>query len=97
VKRTSQTNVDGEITDTWSEIATAWAAINPLEGRELWTAQQHYADVTHQIYIRYESRLADLDAKHRITWGSRVFDIAYVLKVDEENYEMTLLAKEMNQ
>lgn len=80
----------GERTDTWSEFATRYARVVPLTGRELYTAQQTYAEATHRIEIRYT---AGITPKMRATLGSRVFDIEQALP-DERSRETHLVVSE---
>ena len=77
---------------TWSTFATPSASISPLNGRELFDAQQRYAEVTHKVVIRY---LAGVVPKMRVNFGGRLFDINAVLNIDERNIELQLLCSEI--
>lgn len=44
---------------TWTDVATVWAAVEPLTGRELLSAQAVQSTVSHQITIRYQAQFAD--------------------------------------
>jgi len=50
---TETQNARGEAVQAWAAEATVYAFIEPLSGRELFTAQQRAADVTHRVTIRY--------------------------------------------
>ena len=65
---------------SYTDVATVWASIAPLKGREFWTAKQIASTVTHRVIIRYRS---DVSANYRILFGSRVFDIETVRNIDE--------------
>lgn len=86
----------GEPTGTWSTLATVWAHIKPLQGRELQAAQQMAPEVTHRIAIPYSAALADpvAMAKCRATYGGRIFNIHAVMNQDERNRELIILASE---
>lgn len=43
----------GGYTETWEDIATVWAAVEPLSGREYYLAQQTQAEVSHKVTMRY--------------------------------------------
>ncbi|MBM4299281.1 MAG: head-tail adaptor protein, partial [Deltaproteobacteria bacterium] len=45
----------GQPIETWSNVATVWAAIEPIRGREFFAAKQFSAEVTHKLVIRYRS------------------------------------------
>ena len=78
----------GDQTKTWTDLATVRASIEPLSGRELVNAQAMQSDVTHRVRMRY---VAGVQTKHRIAFGSRVFDIRAVRDIDERNLELEML------
>lgn len=53
----------GETTGAWQELATVWAAIEPLSAREFLAAQATQSQVTARIVIRHRN---DLDASMRL-------------------------------
>ena len=69
----------------YTTLATVWASVQPLRGRELAQFQQVSADVTHRIKMRYSAALAVLTPKDRAVLGSRNFDILSVINVREAN------------
>jgi SPP1 family predicted phage head-tail adaptor len=98
VQRKDETNVDGDIATVWTEIATVWARVRPLSGREFFTAKQEYADVTHMIEFPYDSRMADLDAKHRLVYrDSKYYDLLSVQQQELDLVEFLIYATERNQ
>lgn len=98
VQRKDETNVAGDIDTDWVEIATVFAQVRPLSGREFFTARQHYSEVTHQIKFPYDSRMADLDAKHRLTYqDSKYYDLISVQQQDLDLNEFVIYAIERNQ
>ena len=84
----------GEPTFTWATYARRLASIEPLQGRELFTAQQVNPEITIRVRLRYDQDLADLTPKHRLVFGSRTLEIDSVIKPDERNRELQLLCKE---
>jgi SPP1 family predicted phage head-tail adaptor len=87
---TSQDTFGGP-TGTWTTVATRWASIVPLQGREYHEARQHAAAVDHRITLRY---LPGIAPKQRVRYGARLFDIEAVINVDEAGRELQLMAKE---
>jgi len=69
--------------EAWADIATVWAAIEPLSGREYFAARQENAEVTAKITIRY--RKAE----------GRVFDVLSVINPGERNISLILMCKEI--
>lgn len=96
--QTRTTTVDGwgQQSTAWTDVISARAAIRPLSGRELFSAQAVQSEVSHEIRIRYRSELdvPRTGAALRVLFGSRVFDVHAVLNVDERDREMRILASE---
>jgi SPP1 family predicted phage head-tail adaptor len=67
--------------------------VEPLQGRELWTAKQVVAEVTHRIRFRH---LSGVVPTQRVVFGSRTFEILSVINPEERNRELELLCKEVN-
>ena len=81
---------------TWLNVATIWADIQPLTGRELESAQRMASEVSHQIVVRYQAIFADTRqvAGYRALYRSRIFNIHAALNDEERNVLVTLLASE---
>ena len=88
---TAAPNAFNEPADAWTDLATVWAAIEPISGREFFAAQQVQSEVSHRITIRY---YAGLTTKDRVKFGERLFDIRAVLDRDERHVEMQLMCTE---
>lgn len=81
----------GQPVESWATVATVWAAVDMLTGRELYTAQQAQSEAN----VRMTIRRRDVDAKQRVSWDSRTFDVESVIH-DATNNRMTqLLCKEV--
>lgn len=72
-------------------VATVWARIVPLAGRELVKAQEVIAEVTHRIEIRHRE---DVTPRMQAVARGRTFGIEAVLNVEERGREMHLLCVE---
>ena len=75
-----------------TEVATVWAAVEPLEGTERLRAMQTQADATHRVRMRYRPGLtAAMDVVHR----GRVLEVVSPpINVDERDRELVLLCRE---
>jgi SPP1 family predicted phage head-tail adaptor len=88
-----------DLLGAWLPLATVWAEIKPLTGRELLWAQSIVADVTHQVTIRYFAGLAQTP-KMRFLYRDpksgtqRIFNIVAILNDEERNRRMTVLCRE---
>jgi len=88
----SYTDSLGGLTTTWATASTVWGSIEPLSGRELFSAQQAQSDTDMRIRIRYYSGLTTF---YRIKYGTRYFQILSIANISENNEEMLLLCKEV--
>ena len=86
------TDTIGNQTDLWVTIATVWAAVSPLKGREYWAARQVNAETTIKVTILYRRGVTP---EHRLLYGSRVLEILEIINTNERNEELVLLCKEV--
>lgn len=77
--------------ESWSDVDTVWAAVEPLSGREFMDGKQLKAAVDTRIRIRYRS---GLDSEMRVVWGSHIYDVKAVVP-DERNRETHLMCEEV--
>lgn len=59
----TQNQQTGDMEITWNDVATVWAAIEPLSGREFIAAQAENNEVSARITIRYRP---DVTGKWRL-------------------------------
>ncbi len=83
---------EGVMTENWVNLATVWASIEPLQGRELLAAQAIAAEASTRIRIRYREGIT---AAMRALYGTRVLDIQTVLDPEEKHQELNLLCREV--
>lgn len=83
----------GEEIESWSALATVWAAVEPLAGTERYAADgaQTLATVDTRIRIRYWSGITP---GMRVLFGARTFDIQAVIHLEERQQELHLLCEE---
>jgi SPP1 family predicted phage head-tail adaptor len=86
-------NSYGETDNICTEIATVWANINPLQGREYFWAKQVHSELTIKVTIRYRP---DILPNMRIKYSNRMLEIiAPPINVKEQNRFLELLCKEV--
>jgi len=78
--------------ESWADVTTVWAHIEPLRGREYWQAKQVVGEVAGRITIRY---LAGIDEKMRIVYEDKTYNILAVINPEEKNRILQLLVKEV--
>lgn len=77
------TTGSGMIDESWQDWVTVWASVEPLNGRELFAAQEHHAEVTTRVRIRYRDGLT---AKMRLSVGGEIYEIKAVLPFRRDGY-----------
>lgn len=75
----------------WIEVATVWAAIEPLQGREYFAALQESADVNTRIRVRYKE---GIDRTMKVKYRDSEFEILYIINPKYGKKEMQLMCKE---
>lgn len=83
----------GQDTEAWLPVATVWAAVESLRGRELETTATRLAEASHKIRIRYRTGVHP--TMRVVGQDGRVFDIQAVLDPDDRRRELHLLAREV--
>ena len=88
-------NATGERIKTWVTYAEVWASVEPVQGREFFSAQQIQSSVSTRIRIRFN---AGVNEKMRVkfvadrTLGiTHYYDIESVIAVRERRHEMQLM------
>lgn len=87
-RRTESLNAYREDAGTWSDIVTVSAGVEPVSGKEFFSALQVQSDVTTRVVVRYSSDVSDITTKDRIEHGSNYYDIESILNVGSRNKEL---------
>ena len=86
------TDSSGAPNPTWVDIATVSAAIEPLRGREFFSAQQANNELSHRVTIRYRR---GIKPSYRLMYGIRYLEIESIIDPEERNRELQLMCKEL--
>jgi len=81
----------GQPLDDPIPVATVWAAIEPLRGREYFAAMSEHADVTTRIRIRYRE---DVDRTMIVEYDGTTFEILHIIHPEFNRRELQLMCKE---
>jgi len=84
----------GTMVKTWSPVATVWAAVEPLSGREFFLNQEQQSELTMRIRIRYSSLVAGITPKMRINFGGRMLQITAVMNLQQADDELQIMCAE---
>jgi len=83
----------GGFTLTWQNVATVWAQITPLAGREYMFAEQLATGLTHQVSIRYYT---GLDPTWRgVTNDGETLNIRSASNPDSRKHEHALFCEQV--
>lgn len=75
---------NGELINSWIDIATVWAKVRASSAREFTESRNYQNEITGTITIRYRN---DLDGKCRIIWRGRIYNIEGILEDPVSNLE----------
>jgi SPP1 family predicted phage head-tail adaptor len=89
--KTEERDLSGGVVEQWVTEQRRWAKVEPLQGRELFTAAQVDARVTHRVTMRY---YAGLTASQRLLHQGRVLHILSVLNSEERGITTQVMAME---
>jgi SPP1 family predicted phage head-tail adaptor len=86
-------NSVGQPVETWSDVATIWAKVSPLSAREQFYAAQTQASRTHNVIMRYDSRVTPT-CRLKIAGTDRILAIEGVRDLEERRQYMVVGATE---
>lgn len=84
----------GGFTSSWTVVQSHWAKIKTVSAKERVYNQKLEDNYTHEIVIRNTQDYVFPTAKHRILFGTRIFQIHTVEIVDELDFWIVIMAEE---
>lgn len=91
--KSAEQNAAGEQIVTWTPVATVWASVDYVRGREYRAADGELAQMDVKVTARYYNR--DINpAEYRISHLGRVLDIVSVAWPEDRDILMVVMAKE---
>lgn len=93
-ERSGSTDSMGQVTYTWSTLATVWAQVRMAGAGERFVsgADTELAQVSHRINIRYRD---DVTTLNRVIHDGRTLDIHSAIDPEGRQREMLLLCREV--
>lgn len=77
----------------WTDVATVWAQVIDLSGREFFASQQANAEITTRVRIRFRTGIT---ASMRVVYGSRTLElVSPPIDPDGHGRELYLMCKEL--
>jgi len=74
---TKTRSASGSASLGWGTVATVWACVRGMSGRDVIMAAQAQALVTHKVTIRYRN---DVNSQTRLLYDGRVFEVVVALE-----------------
>ena len=88
----TQDSTTGEMVPSWVTVASVWAQVVPMSGREFLAASAEQSEVRGRMTIRYRE---DVDASMRVVYRGKYYAIHAVLPDAESGKEhLTLMTGE---
>lgn len=78
----------GQELTTWSDVATVWAEVQPLRGREYFAAGQLQSAVDVRVRIRWR---AGVVPAMRVVWRGEPMEIVSVIEPDAAKVSLELM------
>jgi len=85
-------SAEGEEVVTWVNVATVWAGVEPLTGREYAIASAEYAEVTTRVVMRYRPGVVP---EQRVVFGEHTYNVRSVIDPDMRHKELQLMCDEV--
>ena len=86
--RSTAQDAYGQATITWTDVATVWARVRAVSGREFFAAAQVQQEQSVKVVIR---KRADVAGTWRLLWQARAHDITGVIPIGHEWTEIMCL------
>ena len=83
---------DGYPIQDWVTVAHAWAAVEPVAGKEYWAAAAVQAETTIKITMRPPG--IEITPANRLLFDGRTLEIQSVINVEERDRELVLMCVE---
>lgn len=81
-------NARGQAVDQWTPVATVFAKVEPLRGREFFAAGQMQSEATTRITIRWR---AGVDERNRVMWRGEPHDITAAIDPEGQRQVIELM------
>lgn len=87
-KSVARSATTGEEVVSWVDVATVWASVQPIRGREYFAAAQMQDATDYRVTIRYR---ADVTREMRVVWKGVYLDIVSAIDVAARGDNLELM------
>ncbi|MDP2358015.1 MAG: phage head closure protein [Beijerinckiaceae bacterium] len=93
-RATVTTNALNEEVQSWAPLITVWAGKREVSDRERFAANEIGAEVTTRFTIRWSTQAGAVDARDRILYDGRVYNIHHAKEIGRrDGIEITAAAR----
>ena len=79
---------------TWEPVATVWASVSPIRGREAtFAGEQVLGETDTRIIVRYGPATEQITPNHRIVHQGAIFNVVQVAHVNLGQRTIEIMAK----
>jgi len=89
-RQTTARDEVGQAKAVWTDVATVWAAVLPLRGREYFESAKVNSEITVRIIIRYRS---DVKPSWRAVSDGNSYDIVEIINPADSRTQLQLMCK----
>jgi SPP1 family predicted phage head-tail adaptor len=81
----------GDPQRVWEDVATVWAEVSPISGREYFLQREQQSQISVRVRIRYR---ADVTSMWRVQHAGKVYEIESVIDQRSAGEELILMCME---
>lgn len=89
----TQDSTTGEMVRSWAALATVWARVEPLRGKEYFAAEAVQAEADTRITARWNNALSTVSEKDRAQHQGAIYNIVNVIPVEAGRRELQIMCK----
>ncbi|MBH8605992.1 phage head closure protein [Thermoactinomyces sp. CICC 10521] len=94
-QKTTTRDAEGNVRESWNDVATVWAAFEPMTSR--WREFLQAAAINAESYVRFRIRYrSDVTSAMRILYAGRQFDIVETIDLNGRHQKTHIFAKEVS-
>lgn len=81
----------GNQIEEWTTVATVWAAVEPVSGKEYWEARMLQAETTVKVTLRYRPGLNPVE--YRLVFRGEIYEIESIINLEGRDRLLQLMCK----
>ena len=87
-RKTESLDAYREDVGAWADLVTVYAGVEPVSGKEFFSALMVQSDITTRVVVRHSADVSVVKAKDRISHNGQIYDIQSILNIGSRNKEL---------